>query len=958
MSILKMFNDNFKKNPLKDVLISKSRRFTFKDINLLSNYLAKSLLNLTDKEIVPFYIEEVIYVLPIVLGIIKAGKIPLPITNSLSINKSLDRIMDVDFDTVISDKNQDYYLKDVDFLILPENDDEYIDDDNFTINLENKISYIICTSGTTGTPKKVFLTEDNISWLLNEFYNIVDFTSESKFLFTTPYTFDVSLTEILAPVFTGGTLVCFEADINSIINISKILNDEKISHLSLSPSFAETIIDTNESTIFDNLQVLCLAGEVFPGTLANKLRPTISKGCRVFNFYGPSETTIYTTYYELKNKQYNVVPIGKPIPGATIRVVPNRSDLKNQQGELWIGGQGVTDGYLLQPDLNSKKFTKINGERYYHTGDYVYFQGENLVFSSRIDNQVQVNGIRVELDEIKSLVDKVTSVDSSRVVFYKKKIYIFYVAQNEEKDRILKNLPSYLNPIVVKVDKFYLTQNRKLDVTKMLDKYYYNERFLDEDVIRKSILEILSQFGCVEVLDLDSLESVKFYLEIEDTFNIKVRESDIYKLKSIETTIEYVKDKMKGNPDNKHTNNINSDNRDLVNIEYNLSDSYLLKYADGIVDATPTQYRLYNNKQFRTVYFDISLKSIDCEELLRIKSLLKILSDKIDIFRMIIKKVDSGIEFRLIEKERYIPNIFILNRFPNNLILQEILDSKTCIPIPIIAVSTYDKIVRFYFPYHSIDSSSLNMLENIIYQAYEHKNNISSVKESSLYKFDQYKKSFLYTELPSDVLNKLPAVKDNLNFSVLKQGLQIFELPVNMDDSKDDVYLYTVYALCRCILLDYNILSISGGLSYDFRQFINFDAESLIGDIHKKIPFEVKLNENYQDFKLNFQNQLNLYGQGIDFSEMALRRGDSVGQLIKNRINNLSLSINYIGEALKIDDLVKQILANKFEKNFINIFSHKGKTYSVICSSIFKNNSYEIERNNEKIVATVSNEIL
>ena len=114
----------------------------------------------------------------------------------------------------------------------------------------------------------------------------------------------------------------------------------------------------------------------------------------------------------------------------------------------------------------------VDGLSLIHIWDYVYYQGDNLVFSSRIDSQVQVNGIRIELDEVKSIVDKLKSVKSSRVVFYKKKLVVFYEADLNIKEDIIRSLPSYLNPTVVKVESYYLNQNRKLDVPKMLEIYY------------------------------------------------------------------------------------------------------------------------------------------------------------------------------------------------------------------------------------------------------------------------------------------------------------------------------------------------------------------------------------------------------------------------------------------------------------------------------------------------------
>ena len=133
--------------------------------------------------------------------------------------------------------------------------------------------------------------------------------------------------------------------------------------------------------------------------------------------------------------RYITVPIGKPLPGVQLKIASQKENSK--MAELLIGGNGVTEGYRLQPELNKAKFKLIGSNRYYVTGDYVYYQGDNLVFSSRIDSQVQVNGIRIELDEVKSIVDKLKSVKSSRVVFYKKKLVVFYEADlNIKEDKM------------------------------------------------------------------------------------------------------------------------------------------------------------------------------------------------------------------------------------------------------------------------------------------------------------------------------------------------------------------------------------------------------------------------------------------------------------------------------------------------------------------------------------------
>ena len=156
MSILTTFNEKLMQYPEKEIIIAQDRKYTFRDIELMSNYFANKLLIVTKSEIIPFYLIRTEYVLPVVLGIMKAGKIPLPISNSLEITKSLERVKDVDFDTIIYDGYVDTGMK-VNILDIPQYN-EYRKHEQIRKMAENNISYIICTSGTTGIPKKVFLT--------------------------------------------------------------------------------------------------------------------------------------------------------------------------------------------------------------------------------------------------------------------------------------------------------------------------------------------------------------------------------------------------------------------------------------------------------------------------------------------------------------------------------------------------------------------------------------------------------------------------------------------------------------------------------------------------------------------------------------------------------------------------------------------------------------------------------
>lgn len=122
MSILTKFNEKLMEFPEKEIIITKYRNYSFRDIELMSNYFASKLLIASQSEIIPFYLIRSEYVLPVVLGIMKAGKIPLPITNSLEIGKSLERVKDVEFDTIICDEATDVSLN-INVLEIPQYDE-------------------------------------------------------------------------------------------------------------------------------------------------------------------------------------------------------------------------------------------------------------------------------------------------------------------------------------------------------------------------------------------------------------------------------------------------------------------------------------------------------------------------------------------------------------------------------------------------------------------------------------------------------------------------------------------------------------------------------------------------------------------------------------------------------------------------------------------------------------------
>ncbi|MCI5996670.1 MAG: AMP-binding protein [Peptoniphilaceae bacterium] len=952
MSILEIYYEQLNRYRNKKIIISNTDSFTFEEVENYSNYIALNLKQMDGcSKVVPFYLKKQFFVLPVVIGILKAGLIPLPLNTSLDIFKSLDKISDVDFDIVIVDisfveKQNDFHyfkLQDKDKIIS-----EKYERNDIEIKLDN--FYILCTSGTTGIPKKVFIKESNIIWILKTFYKMVNFNCDSRFLFTTPHTFDVSLTEIFAPVFTGGTLVCMDSNLNGLKNLPDIILDSKITHLSGSPSYVELVLDVGGTSSFDLLEVLCVAGEVFPSKLANKLRNCIKNGCRVFNLYGPTETSIYATYYELSDKNYNVVPIGKPLEGVKIKLIPEDDNILNK-GELCIGGNGLTAGYLLQPDLKKEKFKYIDGEEYYFTGDYVhYYDDNNIIFDGRRDDQVQINGVRVELDEISSVVSLIQGIISVKVTYDSKRIYIFYKANIELKDEILNHLPKYIKPIIIKVDKYILNQNRKLDFKKMIYTYYTKNHQVNNSKLENTIDEILYEYNVETISDMDSLDTIRFFLDIEDKFGIRISNDNLYKLKTVDDLVKYIQNSKLNYDETLIENTVsgkNSKELDFIEFEYKLS-GYNRYHVDKFIDPTCTQQRLFLNKQFNLVWFDLALKKLDYIEIVYIESIIKQLAEKIDILRMIAKKSEIKLNFAFIDIREFVPFIILLDDFIETQKFPEIIEKFNNIPTFIVTVSKNKLNARFYFLYHSMDAYSLNIFEKIMYESYTNKEYIESVKSSS---FLNFKKFLEKTNQDVDyykLLRFIPKTSKKLDLKNDHRSINIAKFNCNFTQNKD-IILFSIYTISKCILEDYDIDNVTGGISYNFREYKEFDAKCVLGDVHTKIPFEVSKLDNYEIFKNRFNNLLEVYSTGIDLRYLAYKNIDNKLRFkMLEKWNELNLSINYIGEVLNVSEVINALENIDFESNFMNIFTNRNNIYAVIKGAVFSKKKYFININGKK----------
>jgi D-alanine--poly(phosphoribitol) ligase subunit 1 len=360
-------------------------------------------------------------------------------------------------------------------------------------NPSDHLQYIMFTSGSTGEPKGVQINQSSvltfINWALKDF----GFSSSDVFMNQAPFTFDVSLCDVLNAFANGGTLVLNPAELlkDHDAFIERLIN-YKCSVWTSTPSFAYLFLrhEKFNAHYLPALHSFLFMGEELPGRTIGVLKNSF-KNTRVLNAYGPTEATIVTTFVDVTEellKAYTSTPIGYPMPGSELLIDKINPDEK--QGELIIVGDHVSTGYFKNEELNRSKFFMHNGKRAFRTGDIAYYENDLLFYLGRNDDQIKMHGFRIELNEIANVICKHDLVKDAVAVPLKrgnevKKIIAFIIPKiQQEKDEFKKQLFPFLEQVlpyymipgdILLMDDFMYSSSHKIDKNKLIDLYLKKE---------------------------------------------------------------------------------------------------------------------------------------------------------------------------------------------------------------------------------------------------------------------------------------------------------------------------------------------------------------------------------------------------------------------------------------------------------------------------------------------------
>ena len=283
---------------------------------------------------------------------------------------------------------------------------------------------MIYTSGSTGYPKGVMVSHANLAYSTAArlaYYK----TPVDRYLLVSSVAFDSSVAGLFWTLCSGGRIVWpapgAERDAT---RLAETIETERVSHLLALPSLYRMVLQRPGAGSLSSLRTVIVAGESCPVSLAVEHRRALP-GAAFFNEYGPTEATVWCTVHEVGDEPLGErVPIGKAIPGATIHIVRPDGELcaDEEAGELCVGGPGVTQGYINQPDLTADRFVAdtfsgTESGRLYRTGDLVRRNAAGVLdFLGRLDHQVKIRGFRIELGEIESQLTRHPSVAEAAVI--------------------------------------------------------------------------------------------------------------------------------------------------------------------------------------------------------------------------------------------------------------------------------------------------------------------------------------------------------------------------------------------------------------------------------------------------------------------------------------------------------------------------------------------------------------
>ncbi|MFK8103154.1 MAG: non-ribosomal peptide synthase/polyketide synthase, partial [Saprospiraceae bacterium] len=498
-TLVDLFEAQVVKTPTKTALSFEGVNLNYQDleerINQLANYLITQ--GVKPDALVTVCLDRSLEMVITILAIQKAGASYVPIDPAYPEDRIHYILDDTATEWLITTKERAYLLGDrktVTAILLEEQAAVIANastEKPIVPRSVDRIVYTIYTSGSTGNPKGVMITNQALVNFLSSMIKQLSVNTGDtleRLLAVTTYSFDIAYLELYMPLLTGAELVlASRAVAMDGFLLQELIAKHQPSFMQATPSTWQLLVDsgwTNEEEV-----VILSGGEAIKEKLKNTLTQFGQK--RVWNLYGPTETTIWSTVKELS--AVTRINIGKPIANTQVYILRTAATTTTVSmedlvplgvvGELCIAGDGLAKSYLNRPALTAQKFianpfSTDPEARLYRTGDLArWLPNGEIECLGRMDDQVKVRGHRIELGEIETVLQQAQLVKECVVVAKEDtagmKVLVAYLTSNEKEDQVIQEtlrsylktkLPAYMVPgMIIRLAQLPMTPNGKID---------------------------------------------------------------------------------------------------------------------------------------------------------------------------------------------------------------------------------------------------------------------------------------------------------------------------------------------------------------------------------------------------------------------------------------------------------------------------------------------------------------
>ncbi|MEG4838962.1 amino acid adenylation domain-containing protein [Microcoleus sp. B9-D4] len=501
--IHQLFEAQAKLTPDAIAVVFENECLTYRELNKKANNLASYLQKIGVKPefLVGIYVERSLEMIVGLLGILKAGGAYVPLDPAYPPERLGFMLEDAKISVLLTQKKllETLPRNSASIVFLDADSEGLSSCDEPLVGLQNSsnLAYVIYTSGSTGKPKGVQISHASAVNFLSSMRQQLAIADGDVWLAVTSLSFDIAALELFLPITTGSQVVVASREVAS--NGEKLLEtltNSGATFMQATPASWKMLLAAGWQEN-NQLKILC-GGEALPRQLANQL---LLRGASVWNLYGPTETTIWSTLNQVDRKDESV-SIGRPIANTQIFILDRylMPVPVGVFGELHIGGAGLSRGYLNRPELTAEKFIPnpfvedpihasfilnsssfILSERLYKTGDLArYLPDGNIEFMGRSDHQVKVRGFRIELGEIEAVLSQYPAVREAIALVREdnpgdKRLVAYIVANsalktqdseliNDLRSYLKQKLPQYMIPSAfVLLESLPLTPNGKID---------------------------------------------------------------------------------------------------------------------------------------------------------------------------------------------------------------------------------------------------------------------------------------------------------------------------------------------------------------------------------------------------------------------------------------------------------------------------------------------------------------